>query len=142
MPSDLIFLFGKSFGVLGALEESITLARDYALQRYGSTLSESSHPRHTYINDLVPSHRKQFGAPIASFQLIQKKLAEANMEAAIGLVSAVQLGRLKDSGNWSRTYSSPPNSHSVDWSSCSLAYSSTCSRNGLNDEDEQLLEGN
>ncbi|KAL8283540.1 hypothetical protein RQP46_005643 [Phenoliferia psychrophenolica] len=68
--------FGIAFGVLGALEEAIKLSRDYALQR------------------------KQFGKPIASFQLIQKKLADANMEAAIGLVSCVQLGRLKDSKNW------------------------------------------
>lgn len=71
--------YGIAFGVIGALEEAITLSRDYAL------------------------NRKQFGVPIASFQLIQKKLADANMEAAIALVSVVQLGRLKDSKNWSRT---------------------------------------
>ncbi|KAM0792907.1 hypothetical protein ACM66B_002668 [Microbotryomycetes sp. NB124-2] len=69
--------FGISFGAIGALEEALDITRDYALQR------------------------KQFGKPIAAFQLIQKKLADASMEAAIGLVSCVQLGRLKDSGNWS-----------------------------------------
>lgn len=47
---------------------------------------------------------KQFGKPLAAFQLVQKKLADANMEAALGLVSAVQLGRLKDSKNWSRAF--------------------------------------
>lgn len=72
----------NSFGVIGALEEAISLSRDYAL------------------------NRKQFGVPIASFQLVQKKLADANMEAAIALVSVVQLGRLKDSKNWSRTLTS------------------------------------
>ncbi|KAM0746287.1 acyl-CoA dehydrogenase domain-containing protein [Meredithblackwellia eburnea MCA 4105] len=65
------------FGVIGALEEAVRLSREYALER------------------------QQFGKPIASFQLIQKKLADANSEAALGLVSCVQLGRLKDSGNWS-----------------------------------------
>ncbi|ORY90789.1 acyl-CoA dehydrogenase domain-containing protein [Leucosporidium creatinivorum] len=69
--------FGISFGVIGALEEALELSREYALQR------------------------KQFGKPIASFQLVQKKLADASMEASLGLVSCVQLGRLKDSGNWS-----------------------------------------
>lgn len=76
------------FGVLGALEEAIALARDYAL------------------------NRKQFNVPIASFQLVQEKLANANMEAAIGLVSVVQLGRLKDSKNWAREFSLSPLSFS------------------------------
>lgn len=31
---------------------------------------------------IVPPHSKQFGKPIASFQLIQKKLADASMEAS------------------------------------------------------------
>ncbi|KAI5474947.1 glutaryl-CoA dehydrogenase [Pseudohyphozyma bogoriensis] len=69
--------FGISFGAIGALEEALKITREYALER------------------------KQFKRPLASFQLVQKKLADAHMEAALGLVSAVQLGRLKDSGNWS-----------------------------------------
>ncbi|SCZ92537.1 BZ3500_MvSof-1268-A1-R1_Chr5-2g07955 [Microbotryum saponariae] len=69
--------FGISFGVIGALEEAIELSRSYALER------------------------KQFGKPIASFQLIQKKLADASSEAALGLIASIQLGRLKDAGNWS-----------------------------------------
>ncbi|GAA5947620.1 hypothetical protein JCM3765_001005 [Sporobolomyces pararoseus] len=69
--------FGISFGIIGALEEAIKVTRDYAMER------------------------KQFGKPLAAFQLVQKKLADAHMEAAIGLVSCVQLGRLKDSKNWS-----------------------------------------
>ena len=66
--------FGISFGVIGALEDCVARARDYALDR------------------------KQFNVPIGSFQLIQKKLADAHTEATIGLVSAIQLGRLKDAG--------------------------------------------
>ncbi|GAA6006027.1 hypothetical protein JCM10207_007313 [Rhodosporidiobolus poonsookiae] len=69
--------FGISFGAVGALEEAIKVTREYALER------------------------KQFKRPLAGFQLVQKKLADAHMEAAIALVSCVQLGRLKDDGNWS-----------------------------------------
>jgi hypothetical protein len=61
--------------------------------------------------------------PLASFQLVsdhiqallpvltpfspaqvQKKLADAHTEATLGLVSAIQLGRLKDAGTWARQY--------------------------------------
>lgn len=42
--------------------------------------------------------RKQFGAPLASLQLPQKKLADAVSEVGIGLVAALQVGRLKDKG--------------------------------------------
>ncbi|GAA5878132.1 hypothetical protein JCM8547_005636 [Rhodosporidiobolus lusitaniae] len=69
--------FGIAFGAIGALEEAIRATREYALER------------------------KQFGKPLASYQLIQKKLADASTESTLGLVSAVQLGRLKDSKNWS-----------------------------------------
>lgn len=62
--------------MLGALEDCIERARDYALDRY------------------------QFNVPLASFQLIQKKLADAHVEATLGLVSAIQLGRLKDAGTY------------------------------------------
>ncbi|GAA6042335.1 hypothetical protein JCM8097_003852 [Rhodosporidiobolus ruineniae] len=69
--------FGIAFGAVGALEEALKVTREYALER------------------------KQFKRPLAGFQLVQKKLADAHMEAALGLTAAVQLGRLKDSGNWS-----------------------------------------
>lgn len=35
---------------------------------------------------------------MASFQLIQKKLADMQTEIALGLTSCIQLGRLKDAG--------------------------------------------
>jgi len=35
---------------------------------------------------------------LASFQLIQKKLADMQTEIALGLTSCLQVGRLKDEG--------------------------------------------
>ncbi|KAJ4483505.1 acyl-CoA dehydrogenase domain-containing protein [Lentinula aciculospora] len=66
--------YGISWGVMGALEDCVARARSYALERH------------------------QFQRPIASFQLIQKKLAEAQSEVAIGLLASLQIGRLKDQG--------------------------------------------
>ncbi|ORX37729.1 acyl-CoA dehydrogenase/oxidase [Kockovaella imperatae] len=68
--------YGISWGVMGALEDCIARSRDYALER------------------------KQFGKPIASFQLVQKKLADALTATTVGLLGSLQLGRLKDSGKW------------------------------------------
>lgn len=45
--------------------------------------------------------RKQFERPLASFQLVQKKLSEATTAAVLGLLGSLQLGRLKDRGQWS-----------------------------------------
>lgn len=47
----------------------------------------------------VPYHvmsRKQFGAPLASNQLIQKKLADMTTEIALGLQASLRVGRLFD----------------------------------------------
>jgi glutaryl-CoA dehydrogenase len=63
---------GISWGVMGALEDSVTRARDYALER------------------------KQFKRPLASFQLVQKKLVDAHTEAALGLHASLQVSRMKD----------------------------------------------
>lgn len=41
--------------------------------------------------------RKQFkGNPLAKYQLVQKKLADAATDAAYGMLAAIQVGRLKD----------------------------------------------
>lgn len=61
--------FGISWGAMGALEDCITRAREYALQR------------------------KQFGRPLASFQLVQKKLVDAQTEAVLGLHASLQVSR-------------------------------------------------
>ncbi|CEG81012.1 Putative Glutaryl-CoA dehydrogenase [Rhizopus microsporus] len=66
--------YGIAWGALGAAEACLEQARSYTLDR------------------------KQFGRPLAANQLIQKKLADANTEIAIGLQACVQVGRLKDSG--------------------------------------------
>lgn len=66
--------FGIAWGALGAAEACVTQARDYSL------------------------NRKQFGVPLARFQLVQKKLADAVTEISLGMHAALQVGRLKDSG--------------------------------------------
>ncbi len=42
--------------------------------------------------------REQFGKPIASFQLVQKKLADMMIEIQKGTLLALRLGRMKDEG--------------------------------------------
>lgn len=53
--------YGIAWGALGAAEDCVAMARDYTLGR------------------------KQFGAPLASQQLVQKKLADAVSEIGIGM---------------------------------------------------------
>lgn len=66
---------GIAFGTMGALEDCLARARTYALER------------------------KQFkGNPLAKYQLIQKKLADAATDAAYGTLAAAQVSRLKDAG--------------------------------------------
>ncbi|KAL6167514.1 hypothetical protein ACJQWK_06936 [Exserohilum turcicum] len=67
--------YGIAWGTMGALEDCIARARTYALER------------------------KQFkNNPIAKYQLVQKKLADATTDAAYGILAALQVGRLKDEG--------------------------------------------
>ncbi|KAI0009614.1 putative glutaryl-CoA dehydrogenase [Xylariaceae sp. FL0662B] len=67
--------YGISLGTMGALEDCIARARTYALER------------------------KQFkGNPLAKYQLVQKKLADAATDAAYGVLASIQVGRLKDEG--------------------------------------------
>lgn len=66
--------YGISWGAMGALEDCVNRALAYALER------------------------KQFNRPLASFQLVQKKLVDAQTEIALGLLASLQVGRLKDSG--------------------------------------------
>jgi glutaryl-CoA dehydrogenase len=68
--------YGISWGVMGALEDCIDRARAYALER------------------------QQFKKPLASFQLVQKKLVDAHTEAVLGIGASLQVGRLKDQGKW------------------------------------------
>ena len=67
--------YGIAWGTMGALEDCVARARAYALER------------------------RQFkGNPIARYQLVQKKLADAVTDAAYGILAATQVGRLKDEG--------------------------------------------
>lgn len=66
--------YGISWGVMGSLEDCLQSTREYALDRH------------------------QFSRPLASFQLVQKKLADAHTEIALGLQASLQVGRLKDRG--------------------------------------------
>ena len=67
--------YGIAWGVMGAAEACWHGARQYGLDR------------------------KQFNKPLAQTQLFQKKLADMQTEIALGTQSALQLGRLMDSGN-------------------------------------------
>ncbi len=66
--------YAISWGALGAAEFCWHAARRYVLDR------------------------KQFGRPLASFQLIQKKLADMQTEIALGLQGVLRAGRLMDEG--------------------------------------------
>ncbi|KAI1171859.1 glutaryl-CoA dehydrogenase [Nemania sp. FL0916] len=66
--------YGIALGVMGALEDCLARARTYALER------------------------RQFKNPLAKYQLVQKKLADAATDAAYGTLAAIQVGRLKDEG--------------------------------------------
>ncbi len=68
--------FGISWGVMGAAEDCMQRARQYTLDRV------------------------QFGKPLAQTQLIQKKLADAMTEIALGLQGSLQVGRLMDQGKF------------------------------------------
>lgn len=66
--------YGVAWGVMGAAEDCLHRARQYALDR------------------------KQFARPLAATQLVQKKLADMQTEIALGLQAALRVGRLLDEG--------------------------------------------
>ena len=66
--------YGISWGVMGAAEDCWYRALQYTLDR------------------------KQFGKPLASTQLIQKKLADMQTEITLGLHASLRVGRLFDEG--------------------------------------------
>ena len=66
--------FGIAFGAIGAARSCYETALDYSLER------------------------EQFGVPIGSFQLTQKKLVEMMVAVQRGTLIALHLGRRKDDG--------------------------------------------
>ncbi|WP_194756428.1 acyl-CoA dehydrogenase [Aliidiomarina indica] len=67
--------YGIAWGSLGAAEFCWHAARQYTLDRI------------------------QFGRPLAATQLIQKKLADMQTEISLGLLGALQAGRMADAGS-------------------------------------------
>ncbi len=65
---------GISWGAMGAAEFCMHAARNYTLER------------------------KQYGKPLAAFQLVQKKLADMQTDIALGLQASLRLTRLMDEG--------------------------------------------
>jgi glutaryl-CoA dehydrogenase len=66
--------YGIAWGVMGAARDSVEAALEYTLER------------------------EQFGKPIASFQLVQRKLVDLALEVQKGALLALHLGRLKSKG--------------------------------------------
>jgi glutaryl-CoA dehydrogenase len=66
--------YGITWGAMGAARDAYEAALAYALQR------------------------RQFGQPIASFQLTQAKLVDMVLEIQKGMLVALHLGRMKDAG--------------------------------------------
>jgi len=66
--------YGISWGALGAAEFCLKQAREYTMER------------------------QQFGAPLASNQLVQKKLADMMVEIALGYQACAQVGQMMDAG--------------------------------------------
>jgi len=68
--------YGIAWGVLGAAQHCMEIARDYTLERH------------------------QFARPLAANQLIQKKLADMLTEINLGLHAALRVGRLLDTDDY------------------------------------------
>lgn len=66
--------YGISWGSLGAAQSCYEVARNYTLER------------------------TQFGAPLASNQIVQKRLADMLTEISLGYQASLQVGRLMESG--------------------------------------------
>lgn len=68
--------------------------------RYGIVWGAMGAARDAYEEALAYSlEREQFGTPIASFQLTQKKLVDMMVEIQKGTMVALHLGRMKDAGS-------------------------------------------
>lgn len=98
--------YGIAWGAMGAAEYCLEASRQYVLDR------------------------NQFGRPLASNQLIQKKMADMQTEIALGLQSCLRVGRLKDSGE-----SSPEMVSIIKRNSCGKAL-------GISREARDMLGGN
>lgn len=76
--------FGIAFGALGAAQFCFDTARQYVLDR------------------------KQFGAPLAANQLVQKKLADMLTEINLAMAGCIQVGRLRERNHTPGEEGAPP----------------------------------
>ena len=68
--------------------------------RYGIIWGAMGAARDCYESALAyAKEREQFGRPIASFQLVQEKLANMLIEVGKGTLLALHIGRMKDAGH-------------------------------------------
>lgn len=81
--------YGIAWGVLGAAQACFNEARDYVLKRH------------------------QFGKPLASFQLVQRKLAQMATEITNAQLLAYRLAQLKDQGLATHVQISQAKRHNV-----------------------------
>ena len=90
LPADAVFPEVRGLkGPLSCLNEA----------RYGILWGAVGAARACYEEALAHSlQRSQFGKPLASFQLSQKKLAEMVIAINNASLAAIQIGRLKDAG--------------------------------------------
>ncbi len=90
LPADAVFPEVRGLkGPLSCLNEA----------RYGILWGAVGAARACYEEALAYSlQRSQFGKPLASFQLSQKKLAEMVIAINNASLAAIQIGRLKDAG--------------------------------------------
>ena len=108
--------YGIAWGSLGAAEFCLEQARKYTMER------------------------KQFGAPLAANQLIQKKLADMCTEIAIGRSACLHVGRQMDISEAKGDGISPESISLIKRNSCgkSLAIARECrdmlGGNGISDE--------
>jgi glutaryl-CoA dehydrogenase len=93
LPGDAVFPDVRGLkGPLSCLNEA----------RYGILWGAVGAARACYAEALAYSlEREQFGAPLASFQLSQKKLAEMVVAVNNASLAAVRIGQLKDAGTLS-----------------------------------------
>jgi glutaryl-CoA dehydrogenase len=86
----------------GMLPEAKGLGGPFAClneARYGIIWGAMGAARDCYESALAyAKEREQFGRPIASFQLVQEKLANMLIEVGKGTLLALHIGRMKDAG--------------------------------------------
>lgn len=103
--------YGIAWGALGSAEFCFHYARQYTLER------------------------KQFGTPLAAFQLVQRKFAEMATEIGLGLLSCLQVGRLLEKNQAAQEQISVIKKNSV-WKALEIARSARdiLGGNGIADE--------